>query len=116
MKIRLLLPIVGLVINFAVPTFAQQKEQTLNESIPEIPPTPTFVTQVLPDRRITFRLFSAHANAVQVLIGVKSSVHEFKGTTTTEMTKDLGTRKYRIGEPATCAEHQTCLYRHTRNP
>jgi hypothetical protein len=77
-----------LAINFALPTFAQQKEATPNESISEAPPT--FVTQVLPDRRITFRLLAPNANVVQVLIGVKSSVHESQGTTTSEMTKDLG--------------------------
>ena len=89
MKIRLLVGLVVLAMGFALPTLAQQKEQTPSEST-EAPPTPTFVTQVLPDRRVTFRLIAPNANAVQVLIGVKSSVHEFQGTTTTDMTKDLG--------------------------
>lgn len=54
-------------------------------------PTPTLgdrFTQVLPDRRVTFRLFAPTANAVHVLIGVKSGVYEPQGTTTVEMTKD----------------------------
>jgi hypothetical protein len=53
-------------------------------------PTPTLgdnFTQVLPDRRVTFRLLAPKANAVSVLIGLKSGVYESQGTTTTAMTK-----------------------------
>jgi hypothetical protein len=84
------LALVGLAISFALPTFAQQKEPTPSESTPEATPTPTSVTQILPDRRITFRLSAPYANAVQVLMGVKSRVLEGQGATTTDMTKDLG--------------------------
>ena len=66
MKIRLLLTLVGLAISFALPTFAQQKEPTPSESTPEATPTPTLgdhFTQVLPDRRVTFRLLAPKANA-----------------------------------------------------
>jgi putative esterase/predicted carbohydrate-binding protein with CBM48 len=53
-------------------------------------PTPTLgeqYIQVLPDQRVTFRLLAPKANAVKVMIGVKSGVYEPQGTTTTEMTK-----------------------------
>jgi hypothetical protein len=53
-------------------------------------PTPTFRdnwTEVLPDRRVTFWLLAPKANAVSVLIGLKSGVYEPSGTTTTAMTK-----------------------------
>src|ERR1700724_674424 len=90
MKMRLLLTLVGLAISFTLPTFAQEQEPTPSESTPEATPTPTSVTQVLPDRRITFRLSAPYANAVQVLIGVKSRILEVQGATTTDMTKDLG--------------------------
>ena len=88
---RLLLTLVGLAISFALPTFAQQKEPTPSESTPEATPTPTLgdhFTQVLPDRRVTFRLLAPKANAVEVVIGIKSGIYEPQGTTTTEMTKD----------------------------
>jgi enterochelin esterase-like enzyme len=91
MKIRLLLAFTALAIGFAVPTLAQQKEPALSESTPEATPTPTLgdhFTQVLPDRRITFRLLAPKANAVEVVIGMKSAVYEPQGTTTTEMTKN----------------------------
>ena len=91
MKIRLLLTLVGLAISYALPTFAQQKEPTPSESTSEATPTPTLGdhdTQVLPDRRVTFRLLAPQANDVKVLIGVKSGVYEPQGTTTTQMTKN----------------------------
>jgi hypothetical protein len=59
MRVHSLLTLVGLAIGFAVPTFAQQKETTPSQSTPEVTPTPTLGehdTQVLPDRRVTFRL------------------------------------------------------------
>jgi enterochelin esterase-like enzyme len=90
MKIRFLLIFVGLATNFALPTFAQQKEPALSESTPEATPTPTLgdhFTQVLPDRRVTFRLFAPKANAVEVVIGLNNDVHA-PGTPGIEMTKD----------------------------
>ena len=79
MKIRLLLAFAGLAIGFIVPTFAQQKEATPSgstpEATPEATPTPTLgehYTQVLPDRTVTFRLLAPKANAVKVMIGVKT--------------------------------------------
>ena len=62
MKIRLPLIIVGLAIGFALPIFAEEKESTPSASAPVATPTPTLgdhFTQVLPDRRVTFRLFAA---------------------------------------------------------
>jgi hypothetical protein len=59
-------------------------------SAPEPTPTPTFGdkwTQILPDRRVTFRFFAPKANALSVLIGLKSGVYEPSGTTTTALTK-----------------------------
>jgi enterochelin esterase-like enzyme len=92
MKIRcLLLTLAGLAISFTLPTFAQQREPTPSESAPNATPTRTLgdhFTQVLPDRHVTFRLFSPKANAVEVVIGVKGGVYEPEGTVTTEMTKD----------------------------
>src|ERR1700730_10823627 len=91
MKMQLLLAFTALAIGFAVPTLAQQKEPTLSESTPEATPTPTLgdhFTQVLPDRRVTFRLLAPKANAVEVVIGIKISIYESQGTTTTRMTKD----------------------------
>ena len=54
-------------------------------------PTPTLgdnFTQVLPDRRVTFRLLAPKANAVEVVIGIKSGPYEAQGTATAEMTKN----------------------------
>jgi hypothetical protein len=84
MKIRLLQTLPAFAIGFAVPTFAQQKEPTPSESTPEATPTPTLgdhFTQVLPDRRVTFRLLAPKANDVKVLIGVTSGIYEGQGTT-----------------------------------
>lgn len=53
-------------------------------------PTPTFGdhwTEVLPDRRVTFRLLAPKASAVTVLIGLKSGVYEPSGTTSTTLTR-----------------------------
>jgi enterochelin esterase-like enzyme len=44
-------------------------------------------TQVLPNRRVAFRLLAPKANAVEVVIGLKGDVSA-PGTTGTEMTKD----------------------------
>jgi enterochelin esterase family protein len=91
-KTRLLFALVGLAISFALPTFTQQNEPTPSESTPEATPTPTLgdhFTQVLPDRRVTFRLLAPNANVVEVAIGIKSGVYESQGTTVTKMTKDV---------------------------
>jgi enterochelin esterase-like enzyme len=91
MKIRFLLALVGPAISFAFPAFSQQREPTPSQSTPEATPTPTLgdhFTQVLPDRRVTFRLLAPKANAVEVVFGTKSGIYESQGTTTTVMTKD----------------------------
>jgi enterochelin esterase-like enzyme len=52
--------------------------------------TPTFgenFTEVLRDRRVTFRLLAPEAEEVRVLIGLKSAVNEPAGTTTNAMIK-----------------------------
>lgn len=91
MKIPFLIILVGLAIGLGVPAFAQEKQPTPSERTPEATSTPTLgrnYTEVLPDRRVTFRLLAPKANDVKVLLGVKSGVFESQGTTTTEMTKD----------------------------
>jgi enterochelin esterase-like enzyme len=45
-------------------------------------------TEVLADRRVTFRLLAPNAGTVRVLIGLKSAIDEPAGTTTTGMAKD----------------------------
>ena len=90
MKMRLLPAFAGLVICFALQIFAEEKESTPSASAPASTPTPTMGehdTQVLPDRRVTFRLLAPQANAVKVIIGVKSGPYEPQGTTVTDMTK-----------------------------
>jgi enterochelin esterase family protein len=56
-------------------------------------PTPALtlrdkITQVLPDRHVTFRLLAPQANVVEVVIGIKSGPYEPQGSTTAPMTKD----------------------------
>ena len=90
MKMRLFSAFAGLAICFALQIFAEEKESTPSASAPGATPTPTLgddFTQVLADRRVTFRLFAPKANAVEVVIGIKKDVHE-PGTTTAAMTKD----------------------------
>jgi enterochelin esterase family protein len=90
MKMRLLTGFTGLAICFALQIFAEEKESTPSASAFEATPTPTlgkYYTQVLPDQRVTFRLLAPNANAVKVVIGVKSGVNEPQGTTVTDMTK-----------------------------
>jgi hypothetical protein len=73
MKTCLILDLIWLIISFALPTFAQERESTPSASAPVATPIPTLgenYTQVLPDRRVTFRLLAPKANAVKVLIGV----------------------------------------------
>lgn len=45
-------------------------------------------TEVLADRRVTFRLLAPNARTVSVFIGLKSAIDEPAGTTTTGMVKD----------------------------
>jgi enterochelin esterase-like enzyme len=46
------------------------------------------LTQVLPDGRVTFRLLAPNANAVDVIVGIKSGPYETQGSTTAAMAKD----------------------------
>jgi enterochelin esterase-like enzyme len=46
------------------------------------------ITQVLPDGHVTFRLFAPKANALDVVLGIKSGPYEPQGSTTAAMTKD----------------------------
>jgi enterochelin esterase-like enzyme len=46
------------------------------------------LTQVLPDRQVTFRLLAPKTNTVEVVIGIKSGPYEPQGTTTANMVKD----------------------------
>ena len=46
------------------------------------------LTQVLPDRRVTFRLLAPKANVVEVVIGIKAGVYEPEAATTAQMAKD----------------------------
>jgi 1,4-alpha-glucan branching enzyme len=51
-------------------------------NIAETAPTPTLgdnFTEVLRDRRVTFRLLAPKANAVEVVIGIKSGIYEPQG-------------------------------------
>jgi hypothetical protein len=45
------------------------------------------ITQVLPDRNVTFRLLAPKANAVDVILGIKSGPYEPQGSTTAAMTR-----------------------------
>jgi enterochelin esterase-like enzyme len=56
------------------------------------------ITQVLPDRHVTFRLLAPKANAVDVILGIKSGPYEPQGSTTAAMTKDAnGLWSVRLG-------------------
>jgi enterochelin esterase-like enzyme len=94
-KIPRLILLTHAMIGFALsplPAQTPTPEQTMTPPTPTQPTgTPTLediLTQALPDRRVTFRLLAPTANAVEVLVGVKSSVSEPQGTTTAKMTKD----------------------------
>ena len=73
-------------------TAAPAQTPTAAEPTPAQPtPTPTLgdrFTQILPDRHVVFRFFPPKANAVDVVIGLKSGPYEIQGTTTTAMTRD----------------------------
>jgi enterochelin esterase-like enzyme len=56
---------------------------------PTYPPTlADILTQVLPNRRVTFRILAPKANSVDVLLGIKSASSEAHGAITAAMTKD----------------------------
>jgi hypothetical protein len=60
---------------------------------PSPEPTPTrplrdTLTEVLPDRHVTFRLFAPRADSVAVIIGVKIGPNEPRGSATAAMTKN----------------------------
>jgi hypothetical protein len=90
-KIQRLVLLMQAVIGFAL-TPAPAQTPTPAESTPAQPtPTPTLgdrFTQVLKDRHVLFRFFAPKANAVDVVIGIKSGPYEIQGTTTTPMTRD----------------------------
>ena len=46
------------------------------------------ISQVLPDKHVTFRLLAPKANTVDVILGIKSGPYEAQGSTTAAMTKD----------------------------
>src|SRR5260370_22418376 len=65
---------------------------------PEATPTLTLgdkLTRVLPDRHVTFRLLAPDANAVDVVVGIKSRPYEPQRSTTAKMTKDAN-RLWRV--------------------
>ena len=81
-------------LGFALsPVLAQTPAPTTTlAATPEPTPRPPLrdnLTQVLPDRRVTFRLFAPTANAVEVVIGIKSGPYEPQGSTTAAMTKNV---------------------------
>jgi enterochelin esterase-like enzyme len=81
MKMRLLLALGGFASGFVLPAFGQQTNSTA-----EATPTPTLEDnfgQILPDRRVMFRLLAPNAKSVSVVVGTDS------GEVTTEMTQEL---------------------------
>jgi enterochelin esterase family protein len=85
-KITRLILLTHAVLGFAI-TLAPAQTPTPAQPTP----TPTLrdkLTQVLPDRRVTFRLLAPKANAVDVVLGIKSGPYEPQGSTTVAMTKD----------------------------
>jgi enterochelin esterase-like enzyme len=83
------------ILGFSLTTVPAQtvapEQTTTPPSIAQSRPASTLqdtLTQVLADRQVTFRLSAPKANAVEVIIGIKSSVGEHSGATTTAMTKD----------------------------
>jgi enterochelin esterase-like enzyme len=85
--VLLMQAVLGLVLTPAPAQTPPPAEPTSAEPTP----TPTLgdrFTQILPDRHVLFRFFAPKANAVDVVIGIKSGPYEIRGTTTTAMTRD----------------------------
>jgi enterochelin esterase-like enzyme len=93
-KIRLAL-LTHALLGFALTPVPAQTPNPPGPMTPEgtAQPTPTPIlgdhfSQVLPDRHVVFRLLAPKANAVDVVIGIKSGPYELQGTTTAPMARD----------------------------
>ena len=90
-KIRRLILLMQAVLGFALTPAPAQTPTPAEPTSAQPTPTPTLgdrFTQILPDRHVLFRFFAPKANAVDVVIGIKSGPYEIQGTTTTAMTRD----------------------------
>ncbi len=90
-KIRRLILLMQAVLGFALTPAPAQTPTPAESTSAQPTPTPTLgdrFTQILPDRHVLFRFFAPKANAVDVVIGIKSGPYEMRGTTTTAMTRD----------------------------
>jgi enterochelin esterase-like enzyme len=90
-KIRRLALLMQAVLGFALTPAPAQTPTPAEPTSAQPTPTPTLgdrFTQILPDRHVLFRFFAPKANAVDVVIGIKSGPYEIQGTTTTAMTRD----------------------------
>jgi enterochelin esterase-like enzyme len=90
-KIRRLILLMQAVLGFALTPAPAQTPTPAEPTSAQPTPTPTLgdrFTQILPDRHVLFRFFAPKANAVDVVIGIKSGPYEMRGTTTTAMTRD----------------------------
>ena len=90
-KIRRLVLLMQAVLGFALTPAPAQTPTPAEPTSAQPTPTPTLgdrFTQMLPDRHVLFRFFAPKANAVDVVIGIKSGPYEIQGTTTTAMTRD----------------------------
>ena len=90
-KILRLALLMQAVLGFALTPAPAQTPTPAEPTSAQPTPTPTLgdrFTQILPDRHVLFRFFAPKANAVDVVIGIKSGPYEIQGTTTTAMTRD----------------------------